>query len=269
MAAAAVVSNQSLEDRIHLLHRQSADLGLRAILEEAMQLSSDGRGMEAAALVEKAEAMSSLASHQQTGPKEVPPAAAQPLAARLASEIANGLINVLVRAFQDLEHHITNENGRLSSTFGERLDKLQNSVASLQPLNERLDDLVQAGTAAQERFEQLTATAASLQESHARLDREMGALKAQMDQVSASTSNRVDETCRRMDTQEREISTMNSGISELVSKVAAAADRLERHASAIRTIHDSHQDRAAVLGQVGELLDRLKSAPVPVDTIAL
>jgi len=44
---------------------------------------------------------------------------------------------------------------------------------------------------------------------------------------------------------------------------------LERHANAIRTIHDSHQERTAVLGQVGELLERLRSAPVPQEPASL
>ena len=280
MAAAAVVSDQGLQDRIHLLQRQSADPELRRILGEASQLCCDGRHIEAGALVEKAEAMSSLASHPAPSSKVVaaiprkegqPEAstAEPPLAARLATDIANGLTNVLVRAIQDLERHITGENQRLSSAFGERLDKLQSSVESLQPLHQRLDHLVQAGMTAQEKFEQLSAATASLKEAHARLDNDMGALRQQVDHVSASASTRVDEACRRIETQEREISTINSGISELAGRVAAAVERLERHASAIRTIHDSHQDRAATLGQISELLDRWRSAPVSKDAISL
>ena len=280
MAAGAALPDQKLEDRIHQLHKLPVDLGLRPILEEAMQLCGVGRHLEAAALVEKAEAMSSLVSHQGAGPKEVPPgpkredprqtrAADQPLAARLAADIANGLTNVLVRAIQDLERHLTGENSRLSSLFGDRLDKLQRSVESLQPLHERLDHLVQAGIAAQERFEQLTATTASLREAYAHLDSDIGVLKRQVDQVSASTSSRVDEACRRIEGQEREISAINSGMSELASKIAAAAERLARHAHAIRTIHDSHQERTEVLGQVSQLLDRLRNAPVSTEAITL
>src|SRR5262245_16023449 len=117
MAAPAGIPDQSLEDRIYQLLKLSADAGMRHVLEEATLLCSTGRHMEAGALVEKAEAMISLASHQ-AGPKEVPPSAGRqaasetataerPLAARLAADIANGLSNVLVRAIQDLEQHIT------------------------------------------------------------------------------------------------------------------------------------------------------------------
>jgi chromosome segregation ATPase len=268
MAAPAGVSDQKLEDRIYRLHKLSVDPGIRPILEEATQLCSVGKHMEAAALVEKVEAMSSLASHQEARAAD-PATVERTLAARLAADIANGLTNVLVRAIQDLERHITVENGRLNAAFGQRLDKLQSSVEGLQLLHDRLDHLVQAEAAVQERFEQLAATTASLRDAHARLDTDMAALKLQMDQLSTSTSSRVHEACRRIEGQEREISAINSGISELATRVAAAAERLERHANAIRTIHDSRQERAAVLGQVGELLDRLKSVPVSPEAIAL
>jgi methyl-accepting chemotaxis protein len=279
MAAPAGVPDQNFEDRIYHLHRSSVDPGMRQILEEATQLWNIGHHMEAAALVEKAEAMSLMAAHRETGLRGVPPcngaedapeAAAQPpLAARLAADIANGLTSVLVRAIQDLERHITVENDRLGSTFGQRLDKLQTSVEGLQLLHERLDHLIHAGDAVQESFEQLAATTACLREAHARLDTDMAALRLQMEELSASTSNRVDEVCRRIEGQEREISTINSGISELASKVAAAAERLERHAHAIRTIHGSQQQRTAVLDQVGELLDTLRRAPVSTEGAAL
>jgi chromosome segregation ATPase len=279
MAAPAGVPDQNFEDKIYHLHRSSIDPGMRQILEEATQLWNVGHHMEAAALVEKAEAMSLMAAHRETGLREDPPrtatedapetAAERPLAARLAADIANGLTSVLVRAIQDLERHITVENDRLGSTFGQRLDKLQSSVEGLQLLHDRLDDLVHAEDVVQERFEQLAATTACLREAHARLDTDMAALRLQMEELSASTSNRVDEACRRIEGQEREISTINSGISDLASKVAAAAERLERHANAIRTIHDSHQQRTAVLGQVGELLDRLRSVPVSQEAVAL
>jgi chromosome segregation ATPase len=273
MAAPAGVFDQGLEERIYQLQKLSVDSGMRQILEEAMQLCSDGRHMEAWALVEKAEAMSLMASHQEAGPQEVASPersmAGQSLAARLASDIANGLTNILARAIQDLERHITVESGRLNSAFSERLDRLQSGVENLQPLHDRLDQLAHAGVAAQEKYEQLAATTASLQESHARLDTDMGALRLQLDELSVSTSSRVDEACRRIEGQERDISTINSGISEIASKVAAAAERLERHANAIRTIHESHEERAAVLGQVGELLDRLRSPQASPDPIAL
>ena len=280
MAAPAATPDHKLEDRISHLQKQSRHPGLVQGLEEATQLWGVGRHMEAVALVEKAEAMSSVVTDQDAGPKEAAfrpkhenaPATSsveQPFAARIAADVATGLTNVFARAIQDLEQHITGESSRLSSTFGERLDRLQSSVESLQPLHARLDQLVQAGIAAQEKYEQLAATAKSLREDHTRIDTEVGALKLQLHELSASNSRRFEEVCRRIEGQDREIVTVNSGIAEFAPKVAAAAERLERHANAIRSIHRAHHERAEVLGQVGELLDRFKATPVLPNEITL
>jgi len=269
MAALAGVSDNSLEERIYHLQKLSADPGTRQVLEEAMRLCGDGHQMEAAALIEKAEAMTLLVSGPRVVASAERAADERSLGARLAGDIANGLTSVFARVIDDLERHITAENGRLAATLAERLDKLQSSVESLPPLRDRLDQLVSAGVAAQARVEELAANTASLQEGHARLDTEMAALRLVMQQLSSSTSSRVDEVCRRIEGQDREISAIHSSFSDLASKVAAAAERLERHANAIRTMHDSHQERTAVLGQVGELLDRLRSAPVPPEPTSL
>jgi DNA repair exonuclease SbcCD ATPase subunit len=280
MAAPAAIPDHKLEDRISHLHKRSRHPGLVQILEEATQLWGVGRHLEAVALVEKAEAMTAVVSHQDTGSKaaafgpnsESTPATSsveQPFAARLAADVATGLNNVLIRAIQDLEQHITGESSRLSSTFGERLDRLQSSVESLQPLHARLDQLVQAGIAAQEKYEQLAATAKSLREDHTRIDAEVGALKLQLHELSASSSSRFEEVCRRIEGQDREIATVQSSIAAFTPKVAAAAEKLERHANAIRSIHRAHHERAEVLGQVGELLDRFKATPVLPNEITL
>ena len=269
MAAMAGVFDHSLEERIYQLQKLSADPETRQVLEEAMRLCSDGHHLEAAALIEKAEAMSLLASCSRVVPSSEKAVGERSLGARLAGDITNGLTSVLVRAFEDLERHITAENVLLNATFAERLDKLQNSVESLQPLHDRLDQFVSAGLAAQEKVEELAAATVSLREANARLDTDMGALRLMMDQLSASTSSHVDDACHRIEGQEREISRINSDFSDLAPKVAAAAERLERHANAIRTIHDSHQERTAVLGQVGELLDRLRSAQAPPEPTSL
>jgi methyl-accepting chemotaxis protein len=269
MAAFAGVSDHSLEERIYQLQKLSADPGMRQVLEEAMRLCGDGHHMEAAALIEKAEAMSLTAS----GPRIVSPSKAEgerSLGARLAGDIANGVTSVLVRAIDDLERHLTAQNGILIATFAEKLDKLlQNSVESLQPIHDRLDKLEGAGAAAHTKVEELAATTTFLREAHSRLDTDIGVLRLMMDQLSASTSSRVEEACRRIEGQEREISMINSGFSDVASKVAAAAERLERHANAIRAMHDSHRERTVVLGQVGELLERLRGTPAPPEPTPL
>jgi chromosome segregation ATPase len=146
----------------------------------------------------------------------------------------------------------------LASAIDQRLDKLQATVESMQPVKERLDKLAEAGTAVQEKYEQLAATTASLQGADARHSEEIGALRLQVQELSAAMSQ-IDDVCRRIEGQEREISTVNSTISELASRMAAAAARLERHAGAIRALYQGSQQRASALDQVVDALSRIKT----------
>jgi chromosome segregation ATPase len=250
MAAPAGVSEQKPDDRIYRLLKLSNVPEMRQILDEAAQVSSAG-------------------SHIDAGAPETATPAERSFAGRMAADLANGLTNVLVRAMQDLERHISTESDRLSSTFGQQLDRLQSSVESLRPLHQRLDHVAQAGAAVQEQFDELAATTASLREAHERLDSDVAALRLQMDQLSTSTCSRVEEVCRRIAGQERELSTIQAEASGLASKIGSAAERLERHANAIRTIHDSHRQRTLALGQISELLHRLKDGPVSAEASAL
>jgi chromosome segregation ATPase len=187
----------------------------------------------------------------------------------MATDLANGLTQVLVRAMQDLERHVSTESERLGSTFGQRLDRLQSSMEALQPLHHRIEQLFQTGAAVQKKVDELAAATASWGEAHARLDSDVAALRLQMDQLSASMSSRVEEVCRRVEAQEREISTIQANASELASKMAVAAERLEKHATAIRSLHDSHRERTEVFGQMGELLHRLNHRPAATEGSAL
>ena len=249
MAAPARVPEHILEDRIPRLLKLSDVPEMKQILEEAAQLSVADQHTEAGAFVEKAEEIGSAPSQQPAG---------ESFAARMAIDLGSGLTQVLIRTMQALERHISMENERLGAVFGHRLDKLQSSVESLQPLHQRIDQLVQNGAMVQGKFDELAA-------SHARLDTDLVALRIDMDQLSASMSGRINEACGRIDAQGREISAIQANAWELASKMALAAERLERHASAIRSLHDSHRERTQVFGQMSELLHRLDQGCVSTE----
>jgi len=276
MAASIIQPDHTLEDRIYILQKSKLTPDARGILEEAARLLGDGRQTEALALVDKAEAVSSSASNYETGhigastPSGEPgaPNVGKPLAAQLATDIADGLSKVLVGAIENLERHIAGETRGLTSALSERLDKIQSTVECLQPLTQQLDSLVQAGTAVEAKYEQLVAITASLQEAHFRRDAEIGDLRQQVQDLSASASDRINEICHRLEEQERQISTANSTTSELAVRIAAAAERLERHAGAVRALHQDRQQRSAALDQVAELLGRLRTPAETQEAIA-
>ena len=271
MAAASIIqADHTLAERIYALQKRDLSAGVRQILEEAAQLLGEGRHIEASALVDKAEAISSCVPASQSGGAGTPAASGDPnaakmktLAAKLVADIGTGLAKVLVGAIEDLEQHLTGETRAWTSAFGERLDKIQAAVECLQPIAERLDILVQAGAAVEAKYEQLAATTISLQEAHCRHDAEIGALRNQFESLSAFSRDRIHEICQRIEEQERLISTANSTTFDLTTRVATAAERLERQASAIRAVHQAHQQRAAALDEVAEVLARMRSTEIP------
>jgi hypothetical protein len=102
------------------------------------QLLGDGRNIEAAALIDKAEVMSSPVSADASAQPNGQPSngegaiakPVQPFAARLVADISSRLTKVLVGAFQDLELHLTDESRRLTSALSDRLERIQAAVES-------------------------------------------------------------------------------------------------------------------------------------------
>ena len=269
MATFAIVSDHM--ERTDDLDEQNLDSGQTQVLEEAAHPWGEHRHEEASAPVEKAEETSSVDSPAEpdlTGApspqdeKAAPEASVpeEPLATRLVTNIATGLATVLVGAIQDLERHMTGETNRLTSEFGQRLDKLQATIDALQPLSERIENLAQAGAKVQEKCVQLEATTASLQQADVHHIEQHDALRSQVQELSASTGNRMDEVCGRIEGHEREIATAHSALSDLTSRIATAAERLERHAGAVRALHQERTQRAAALDQVAEALTRMRPA---------
>jgi chromosome segregation ATPase len=275
MAAASIIQpDHSLEERVYDLQKRDSSVLVRQILEEATHLLGEGRHVEASALVDKAEAMSSASVRESdrtdTAAGCVDPNAAKmkKLAAKLVADIGNGLAKVLVGAIEDLEQHITGETRSLTSAFSHRFDKIEAAIECLQPIAERLELVVQSGAVADAKYAQLAAATASLQEADSRHDAEIGALRNQFEGLAAFSRDRTNEICQRIEEQERLIATANSATSELTARIAASAERLERQASAIRALHQAHEERATALGQVAEVLGRMRTTAEIPQTIA-
>lgn len=276
MSAASIIQpDHTLEERLYVLQRRDLTAAVRQILEEAAHLLGEGRHIEAAALIDKAEAISSSVSAGESGRAGAPAHGGDPnaaktknLAAKLVADISAGLAKVMVGAIEDLEQHITGETRNLTSVFSERLDKIQATIECLQPIIERLDMLVQAGAAVEAKCDQLVATTASLQEADSRHDAEISALRNQFETLSAFSTDRINDICQRIEAQERLIAAANSTTFELTARIATAADRLERQAGAIRALHQAHHERATALDQVAEVLGRMRPTAENPQTIA-
>jgi methyl-accepting chemotaxis protein len=247
MSAAAIGTDRDLEERIFQLQRLHLDAGLRQIVDEACQLCGEGRYIEAAALVEKADALRAASANNDSAPEpdgsstDVVPID-EDWASRLVADVADGIAKVMVGAIQKLERRVTGETRRFADAFSERLDQLRATVESLQPL---------------------ALTAASLQEANARHEAEIGGLRTEVREGAAATSQRFDEVWSRITGTEQEVSGVKSSLSEFASHVQAAAGRLDRHAEVLRSLVRAHQERNAHLEQLADVLSRLKTSPLP------
>lgn len=269
MSAPATLSDHSLEERIFGLQKLHRDADFQAILEEAAQLCNSSRHLEAAALVEKAEAMrpplpsGQPAVVQPTDDSKGELASSEHLATELVADVANGLAKVLVGAMENLQTHITGENRRMTSAFSDRLDRLQAAVEGLQPLNTRIDQLIQTEAAAQEKYEQLALSVATLQETGVRHESMINGLGIEFGAFASSASDRMNQLSGRIEGQDRTLSEVNSSLMDVTGKVAAAAQRLERHAEAIRSVHHIHKQRQEAFGELAEAFSRIRNLPVP------
>jgi hypothetical protein len=267
MSAATIATERNLEERIFQLQRLDLDARLRQIVDEASHLCGEGRYIEAAALVEKADALWAAAnggSAPEPGSSSNDVAAIdQDWASRLVADVADGIGKVMIAAIQKLERRMTGEARRFADAFSGRLDQLQAMVESLQPLSGQIGQLVQAGLASQEIQEQWALTAASLQEADARHEAEIGALRTEVREGAAATSHRFDEVWGRVVGTEQEMGGVKSSLAEFASHVQASAGRLEQHAEVIRSLVRVHQERNAHLEQLADVLSRMKASTLP------
>jgi hypothetical protein len=139
----------------------------RRLAEEVFRPKKAGR--EPAAQIETED----LRLAERGGPRET----GQELAlAPLVDKVAYGLARVLVVAMQELENHIAAEARKVGDTVGQRLDTLQ---ASFQDLTEVVSEQRSMGLAVQGKCGELAAATASLQESDARQEAELAALRTE------------------------------------------------------------------------------------------
>ena len=253
-AGVAIASpERSLEDEI--FHLQKLDLRppVRKVVEEAAQLFGDGRHMEACALIEKAQAMRTVEKSPEApnGHGTEPPVreAAEDPVADLVNNLAKGLAEVLVGAIRGIEKHLTTETRALGASFQQQLERL----------TEMAVDQKSATAAASESFRR----------AGERHDAELRDLRAQFQQFSSVTSERLDAVCSRAGVQQEELAALQTSVLGVSPRVTALVDRLDRQADAIRSMYDGQALRETVLDEVMGVLGRLKTGTpaVPADQL--
>jgi hypothetical protein len=285
------MTDQNLQEAIFQLQKRNTENGVKQLVEEAAQLFANGRQTEAGALMEKAEAIlaarggkPAAATGSSTSPPlktEERPEVDDPVLAHMAARLADGLSTILTGAFEELERHVVGESRKINTSLEQQLERLQVTVNSLEQLRAKFEHLSEAVTEARSDStavirtqQQLSANVATLGETSARHDKEIGAVRGETEALRAEAkdyatvvAHQMDALSARLGLHQEELTGLKSTVAEISRKVAGFIDRMDRQGEVIRTITDSQARRAAALDEVLGVLTRLR-APVEVAVAA-
>ena len=186
--------------------------------------------------------------------------------APLVDRVAYGLAKVLVVAVRELENHVASETRKVGDTVGRRLDTLQ---ASFQDLTEAVSEQRSKSLVVEEKCQQLTVATASLQESDARQEAGLAALRSEAKEFSTVVSERVEVLFKELGVQQEDIAAIKSMLCSFSSRVDAFVDRLDKQADIIRSMCATYSRREIELEQLVDGLARLRAYPVPALTNGL
>jgi hypothetical protein len=186
--------------------------------------------------------------------------------APLVDNVAYGLASVLVVAIRGLENHIASETRKVGDTVGRRLDTLQ---AGFQELTDAISEQRSMNLSVQDKCQQLAASAAFMQESQARQDVELTALRKETGEFSALVSERIDVVFKELGVHQEDIAAIKSTLSGLYSRVDAIVERLDKQAVALRSMCATYAHRETELEQLVDGLARLRAYPAPAPTNGL
>jgi len=285
------MTDRNLEEAIYQLQKLNTENGIKQLVEEAAQLYSGGRHIEAGALMEKAEAMMAAAatghpvpvathaavSHSNTSHAAAPPATTsskeperakidEQITVQIAGKLADGLAKILIGAFHELEIHLVGESRKVAHSFQEQLERLRATVESLVQLQNKFEHLAEAVSeqrsssgAVGEKYDQLAQTVTSLEQTTSRHQSELGALRGETKDLSAMVGQQVDTLAARLGLHQEELTGLKTTVSDISRKVAGFIERLDRQAEVIRSLSDVQARRAAALDDVLGVLTRLNT----------
>jgi uncharacterized phage infection (PIP) family protein YhgE len=276
------MTDRNLEEAIFELQRLNTENGIKRLAEEAAQLFAEGRQIEASAVMEKAEALLAVRSGKPTigvssqapAPKtEERPKVDEQAMANMAAKLADGLAKILTGAFEELERHIVGESRKIGTSFDQQLDRLQASVSSLEQLQAKFEHLSDAvtelrssATATSQKQDQFSTSMAALQETTARHDKEIGALRGETTALRAESkdyatvvAHQMDALSARLGLSQEDLTGLKSTVAEISRKVAGYGERIDRQGEVIRAITDSQAKRAVAFDELLAVLTRLKA----------
>jgi hypothetical protein len=232
--------------------------------ENAVEMEAERHHLEAGRTPEgRRSGTEELRPADRDGSKEV----IQELAlAPLVDKVAYGLAKVLVFAVRELENHIAIETRKVGDTVGRRLDTLQ---GSFQDLTEVVSDQRSKSLSVEDKCQQLASATASLQESDARQEAGLTALRSETREFSTLVSERIDVLFKELGVQQEDIAAIKAMICGFSSRADAFAERLDKQAEVLRSMCATYAQRETELEQLVDGLARLRAYPAPAPTNGL
>src|SRR5271157_495023 len=170
-----MTADQLLQEAIIDLQKQDLCVETRHSVDEAAQLLADGRDIEARALVEKAQAMTLADVHSKRDrvTKVNGPMAGERLEptiiSRISGLLAQGITNALTEVIEELHLNFGAQMKDVVSSLEDRLTDITSQLKALSHLHDRVERIAEEETArlsaAQQRWDCLSTTIASLQEA--------------------------------------------------------------------------------------------------------
>ena len=268
------MSDRNLEEAIFQLQKLKPENGVKQLVEEAAQLFSKGRHIEAGALLEKAEAI--MASPRPAACGKPPLSAPvghrirtkwrnaqkwtsgkdEQAMANMAGKLADGLSKILTGAFQELERHIIGESHKISTSLEQQLHRLQATTDSLVQLKVKFEQLTEAvseqklaSAAIALKQDQAVGKVTVLEENVARHETELSALRGETTTLRAETATlRADTGLLR--TEAKDFSTVSA------QQIDGVSARLGLHQEELTGLKSNVSEISRKVTGIIERLDR-------------
>lgn len=256
-----MTAEQLLQEAIIDLQKRSLCEETRKLVEEAAQLLAEGRDIEARALVEKAQAISMPVAQPaaNVGTKINTTANGQSalsglisrLSGRLAQEIAAALGEAVEAVQRDLGARTSELAHSLETGFSEVKSRLE-SISSLRDSVDRLErEGAASGELAQERWDQISASILSLQETGR--DRQ-----DQAEHFKREISAAVETISFRITAQEERAGAVSTLFQDLSAKVLSLEEQIEAQTNQFRAMRERQAQRAAAFNAILDGIAKLR-----------
>src|SRR6266850_469225 len=153
--------------------------------------------------------------------------------ARIVEQLGAGLAKVLMVGIRVLQQQMTSESRALGDSVRRQQERLETTDQGLLDLKERIEQMVgsileqkSVGLEVQKQRQYLTAGVASLEEADNRQLSAITVLRQETQELSCSLNERIEALLIRLRRQQEELSAMQSTVSEVTPRVAAALERL-------------------------------------------